>query len=383
MDSRETKNGVEINVFELVARLAKYWRFIGGTTVGAAVVSLVFCLLWPPTFVGETKILPPQQNSSTIATQLLNQLGGFASLAPAALGVNNQNDLYIGIIRSRTVFDKIIDRFGLMKLYDVEYREDARKELDDVLTARSGKDGMIDITVEDGDPQRAADMANAFVDELVAVTRGLAITEAAQRRLFFEEQLRDTKTALAKAENGMKAFQEKTGALQIDEQARAVIQGIGALKAQIAAKEVEYKVAQTYTTSQNPDLQRIAMELNGLRGELGKLEQKGGAAYDPLMPTRRMPSVGLEYLRKLRDVKYYETLYELLAKQYEMAKLDEGRDAVVIQVVDKAVRPGKKAKPKTANIVALCTTAAFLFSFFVSVYLERHRIVIKSIGAGK
>ena len=302
-------------------------------------------------------------------------MGGFASLASSAVGIKNPNEMYIGFLRSRTVYDKIIDRFGLMKLYDAKYREDARKDLAEALAARSGNDGMLVVSVEDPDPKRAADMANAFVEEMIGVSRGLALTEAAQRRLFFEEQLKDVKLALASAEEGIKGFQEKTGALKIDDQARAVIQGIGNLRAQIAAREVQYKVAQTFATPQNPDLQRIEEELRGLKAELNKLEQKGGNSPDPLMPTGRMPSVGMEYLRKLRDVKYNETLYELLAKQYEMAKLDEARDAAVIQIIDKAVQPERKVKPKKAIIVALSTLTAFLLSILLAFFIERRKIV--------
>ena len=375
MDEIENKDDIEINIPELLAKLARHKKMIGGVTAGAAIVSLVVSLLMTPIFRAETKILPPHQNSSSIASQLLNQMGGFASLASSAVGIKNPNEMYIGFLRSRTVYDKIIDRFGLMKLYDAKYREDARKDLAEALAARSGNDGMLVVSVEDPDPKRAADMANAFVEEMIGVSRGLALTEAAQRRLFFEEQLKDVKLALASAEEGIKGFQEKTGALKIDDQARAVIQGIGNLRAQIAAREVQYKVAQTFATPQNPDLQRIEEELRGLKAELNKLEQKGGNSPDPLMPTGRMPSVGMEYLRKLRDVKYNETLYELLAKQYEMAKLDEARDAAVIQIIDKAVQPERKVKPKKAIIVALSTLTAFLLSILLAFFIERRKIV--------
>jgi uncharacterized protein involved in exopolysaccharide biosynthesis len=374
LDEIENKDDIEINIPELLAKLARHKKMIGGITAGAAVVSLVVSLLMTPIFRAETKILPPQQGSSSIATQLMNQLGGFANLASSAVGMKSSNEMFIGFLRSRTVYDKIIDRFGLMKLYDVKYREDARKRLADTLKATSGKDGMIVVSVEDRDPKMAADMANAFIEEMIGVSKGLALTEAAQRRLFFEEQLKDVKLALASAEEGIKGFQEKTGALKIDDQARAVIQGIGNLRAQIAAREVQYKVAQTFATPQNPDLQRIEEELRGLKSELNKLEQKGGNSPDPLMPTGRMPSVGMEYLRKLRDVKYNETLYELLAKQYEMAKLDEARDAVVIQIIDKAVQPERKVKPKKANIVTFSTFIAFLFSVVLTFFIERRKI---------
>ncbi len=371
MDEIKNKDDIEIKIPELLAKLARHKKMMGGVTTGAAIVSLVISLLMTPIFRAETKILPPQQGSSNIATQLLNQLGGYANLASSAAGLKSQNEMYIGILRSRTVYDKIIDRFGLMKLYDVKYREDARKDLAKALAAKSGKDGMIVVSVEDWDPKRAADMANAFVEEMIGVSKGLALTEAAQRRLFFEEQLKDVKLSLARAEEGIKGFQERTGALKIDDQAKAVIQGIGNLRAQIAAREVQYKVAQTFATPQNPDLQRIEEELRGLKVELNKLEQRGGNSPDPLMPTGRMPSVGMEYLRKLRDVKYNETLYELLAKQYEMAKLDEARDAAVVQIIDKAVQPERKVKPKRTLIVSVFTIIGFIFSVFLSFYIER------------
>lgn len=370
----KSRNNDEINVSELLAALVKRKKIIGGITAGAAVVSVVISLLMTPIFRAETKILPPQQGSSSVAMQLLNQMGGLANLSASSLGMKSQNDMYIGFLRSRTVFDRIIDRFGLMKLYEVKYREDARNALANALTTKNGKDGMIVVAVEDRDPRRAADLANAFVEEMIGISKGLALTEAAQRRLFFEEQLNDVRVALAKAEEGIRGFQEKTGVLKIDDQARAVIQGIGTLRAQIAAKEVQYKVAQTYATPQNPDLQRIEEELRGLKIELTKLEQKGGNGHDPLMPTGRMPSVGMEYIRRFRDVKYNETLYQLLAKQYEMAKLDEARDAKVIQIIDKAVQPERKVKPKRAIIVIMSTVTGFLLSVFLILYLDHRRI---------
>jgi uncharacterized protein involved in exopolysaccharide biosynthesis len=375
VEANVTNAGNYVNLTELIATLARNKKLIGGITAAAAVVSLAVSLFLPSIFRAESKILPPQQSSSSgIALQLLNQMGGFANLAAGSLGMKNQNEMYIGFLRSRTVYDRIIDRFGLMKVYDAKYREDARRDLDEALTAKSGKDGMIVVSVEDRDPKRAADMANAFVEEMIGVSRGLALTEAAQRRLFFEEQMKDVKLALARAEEGIKGFQEKTGALKIDDQAKVVIQGIGSLRAQIAAREVQYKVAQSFATPQNPDLQKIEEELRGLKAELNKLEQRGGNSYDPLMPTGRMPSVGMEYLRKLRDVKYNETLYALLAKQYEMAKLDEARDSAVVQVVDRAVQPERKVKPKRALIVALSVFTGFLFSAFAAFYRERKKI---------
>jgi uncharacterized protein involved in exopolysaccharide biosynthesis len=276
------------------------------------------------------------------------------------------------MLESRTIADRIIDRFNLMELYKAEYREDARKQLfEDVLEAETDKDtDIITIDVEDKDPKRAADMANAFVEELKNLTKGLAVTEAAQRRLFFEEQLKDIKMALVKAEEEMQGFQEKTGALQVDAQTKAIIEGIAMLRAQIAAKEVQLRVMRTYATAQNPDFQRAEDELNGLKAELGKLEAKGGSGHDSLIPTGRIPEIGTEYIRKLRDLKFNETLYELLAKQFEAAKLDEAKEAAVIQVIDKAIPPEKRAKPKRTLMVLIATFTGFFLSIFVAFFTE-------------
>jgi uncharacterized protein involved in exopolysaccharide biosynthesis len=362
----------EINLLDYLIVLLKRKKLIISITLGAAAIAAIIVFIMTPIYMAETRILPPQTGSSSIAVSMLSQMTGVPEIASTALGLKTPGDLYVGMLKSRTVADRIIERFNLIKLYDSEYPEDAREQLlEDVLKAEIDKDsGIINIGVEDKDPKRAADMANAFVEELKNLTKGLAVTEASQRRLFFEEQLKDTKMALVKSEEEMQGFQEKTGALQVDAQTKAVIEGIAMLRAQIAAKEVQLKVMRTYSTAQNPDFQRAEDELNGLKAELGKLEAKGGSGHDPLIPTGRMPEVGTEYARRLRDLKFYEDLYELLTKQYEAAKLDEAKDAAVIQVIDKAIPPEKRAKPKRTLMVLIATFAGFFLSIFIAFFAE-------------
>jgi capsule polysaccharide export protein KpsE/RkpR len=273
--------------------------------------------------------------------------------------------------KSRTVLDRMVDRFNLMKLYEGKYREDARKKLVESLKVQEDrKSGIISLTVEDRDPKRAADMANAFVEELKSFMGGFAISEAGQRRMFFEDQIRDTKESLSRAEEEVKGFQQRTGAFQIDAQTNAIIGGIANLRAKISAKEVEAKVLRSFATAQNPDLQRIEEEVRALRVELEKVESGKGRGFDPLMSSERVPATGMEYLRKLRQLKYNETLYELLVKQFELAKLDEARDAVVIQVIDRAVPPERKSRPRRAQIVLLATITMLFLSVFIVLLLE-------------
>ena len=375
MEERQIQQEDEINLFDYLIVLLKRKRLIMGITFGAAIITAIISLIMPPIYRAETKILPPQQGSS-MATQFLSQLGSAAGLiggaVGGAVGIKTPNDLYIGLLKSRPVLDGVIDRFKLMELYKTKSRENARRGLADTLKARDDKkSGIITIGVEDKDPKRAADMANAFVEELKNMNKGLAVTEAGQRRLFFEEQLKDTKEALIKAEDSMEGFQERTGAIKIDEQAKAVIEGIANLRAQIAAKEVGLKVMRTYATPQNPDIQRAEEELRGMREQLGRLETRsGGHNPDPLMPTGRIPGVGTEYIRKLREFKYQEALYEILLKQYEAARLDEARDAALIQVIEKAIPPEKRVKPKRKQMVMIATFSGLFFSVFAAFFME-------------
>lgn len=370
----EWDDEIQINLIDLLIVLAKRKRLIIGITMGVAICTAIISLIMSPVYMATTKILPRQKSSdsSDLAShlQMLDQAGVISILSGGALGIKTSNDLYIALLNSRPVLDRIIDMFDLMKLYNSKSRDEVRRSLKDKIMAQDDKkSGIITVNIEDKDPKRAADMANAFIEELRVMNKGLSVTEAAQRRLFFEEQLKDEKDSLSKAEEAMKSFQEKTGVVKIDTQATAVIENISHLKAQIAAKEVQIKVMRTYLTSQNPDIQRAEEELKGTVEQLGRLESKNedGSA---LVPTGNIPSASTEYVRRMRDLKFNETLYGLLLNQYEAAKLDEARDATVIQVIEKAVPPEKKVKPKRMQMVILTMIASLFVSIFAAFFIE-------------
>jgi len=275
------------------------------------------------------------------------------------------------MVKSRTVADNIINRFDLQKLYEQDTMVETRNALANNTTVLAGKDGLITIEFEDKDPARAAAVANAYVEELDKLTQVLAVTEAAQRRLFFERQLRQAKKDLSEAEVALQKTQEETGLIKLDDQGRALIEAVAVLRGQISAKEVELRAMRTYTTETNPDYVRTQQQLAGLRTELAKLERAQASGQSGIMlSTGKVPEAGLEYLRKFRDVKYQETIFELLAKQFEAAKLDEAKEAAIIQVVDKAVAPDRKSKPKRALIVILATLSAGLISLLWVFVLE-------------
>lgn len=343
----------EISLLDLAIVLAKHKKLILGLPFIAAIVAAAISLLVPNIYTGVTSILPPQQSQSTAAA-MLNQLGALAGVAGQTLGIKNPNDLYVGMLKSRTIADNLIARFNLRKLYDKNTADEARKALEKNSRISSGRDGLITIEFEDEDPKRAATLANAYVEELYKLTQTLAVTEASQRRLFFEKQLKLAKDNLATAEVALRQTQETTGLIKLDDQGRAIIESVARMRAEIAAKEVQLGAMRTFATENNPDYIMLSQQLGGLRAQLTKLEKANNTGQgDIFVPTGKVPAVGLEYVRKMRDVKYHEVLFELLAKQYEIAKADEARDASIIQVLDKAVEPERKSKPKRSLIVIL------------------------------
>ncbi|OGW31696.1 MAG: hypothetical protein A2X54_09555 [Nitrospirae bacterium GWF2_44_13] len=359
----------EINLLDYLVVIFKKKRLIAIITFGAAVITTIISFIIPSIYKAETKILPPQTIAST---QFMVQGGPLITNILGGGGIKTQNDLYIELLKSRTVLDRVIDRFDLMKLYKSKYRDHARHILLDSLKAHEDrKSGIITIGFEDKDPQKAAEIANALVEELRHFNKNIAVTEASQRRLFFEEQLKLAKEGLFNAEESLKGFQEKTGVIKLDTQAAMVVEGIAQLRAQVAAKEVQLKVMKTYATPQNPDIQRIEEEIRGLMDQIGRLEAKSGSRNSAaVISTGRISSLGTEYIRKMREFKYNETLYELLLKQYTSAKLDESRDATLIQIIEKAIPPEKRVKPKRRQMVMLATFVGFFLSVFAAFFME-------------
>ncbi len=370
----------EISLLDLLIVLARRrWDLLAGTAAAAALAAIISFLL-PSRFTATTVILPPQQNTSS-AVALLGQLGSVNPLASLAgsLALKNPNDLQVAMLKSRTVEDAMIDRFNLMALYREKQKSDARKAFEKVVDIEDGiKDGLIRISVTDKDPRRAAEMANAYVEEYKKFSATIAVTEASQRRLFFEQQLVQAKEDLANAEEALKQTQQKTGLIQLDGQARAVIESVAQLRGQVAAKEVQIRAMHQFASEQNPDLQLAEQELAGLQSEVARMGAASGrSSGDFLMPKGSVPAAGLDYVRKLRDVKYNETIFELLAKQFEIAKIDEARQGSVVQLVDKAIPPDKKSSPKRLLIVACSSIAGFVLAIFWVLFSEALRLARK------
>jgi tyrosine-protein kinase Etk/Wzc len=334
------------DVIDLLIILAKHKKLI---LIVGAVLGLAIALAMPNVYKATTKLLPPQQSQSGAAA-LLSQLGGVGGSLAGVAGLKNPNDLYVGILKSRTISDKLVQRFELKKVYDEDGFEKTRSKLEENTLIASSKDGLISIDVEDRDPARSAQLANAYAQELLLLTKVLALTEASQRRLFFEQQLKLSKDNLAKAEVKFNSTMGTRGVISVDADSRAILETVGRMRAQIASKEIQLSSMQAFVTPNNIEYKRTQEELNSLRAELSKL-QNGRPSIESDAPTDARNQAGLENIQVLRDVKYYQMLYELLSKQYEVARLDEAKDASIIQVLDVALVPERKIKPRRALVI--------------------------------
>lgn len=373
----------EISLLDYLIVYARDRRFIlQMVAIGAAIATVVAFLL-PVRYEGSVVLLPPAQNTS-LGTTLLGQLssgslgslGSLASLAGGSIGLKNPADMYVALLKSRTVEDGMIERFGLMQEYHDKRMSDARKDLEHRTTILAGaKDGLIRLSVEDPNRDRAAELANGYVDEFRRLSASLAITEAARRRLFFSQQLDQAKTNLTAAESAMTQMQRSTGVLQMDSQARSLIESAAVLRAQVSAKQVQIEGMRSFATEDNPELVLAKQELAALQAQLAKV---AGSDSDPgsdiNLSKGRVTEAGMEYLSRYRDLKYQETVYELLAKEFEIAKLDEAREGSIVQVVDPAVSPDRKSFPPRMLIIVGATLFSFLAALLYLSLRQHFRI---------
>jgi tyrosine-protein kinase Etk/Wzc len=330
----------EVNLIDVLILLAKNKKLVLGLPVIFALMALAISFAIPPVYRASATILPPQQSQSGGAA-LLAQLSGAGGMVASATGIKNPNDLYIGMLQSRRVADVLLLKFALLNEYDTDSAEKARKKLAENTSISSGKDNMITITVEDQGKQRVAKMANQYVEELVKLTHTLAVTEAGQRRLFYERQLEQVKNNLAEAESHLKSALDTHGVINVDVESRGIVEIVSRLRAQISAKQIQLNALKAFITPNNADYKQAEEQLASLRGELEKLENGRGNDVGSAKSQE-----GLQNIKILRDIKYYQSLYEVLAKQYEVARLDEARDVPIVQVLDSAVEPERKAKPQ-------------------------------------
>ena len=347
----------EISLLDLLQTIFDNLRLliIGPLVVGLAALGISFSVT--PTFTATVKFLPPQQQQSAAASMLAS-LGGLGGLAGAAAGLKNPADQYLAFMKSNTVQDALIDRFKLQERYETKFKSDTRLALTASTRASSGKDGLITVEIDDKEPEFAAELANAHVDELQKLLARLAVTEAQQRRAFFEKQLDQVKAKFTAAEQALRATGVSSSVLKSNP--ASALAAVAGLKAQVTAQEVKVGAMRGYLAETAPDFKQAMSELANLRAQLAKQEKDEPA-----------DAAGQgDYVAKFREFKYQETLFELFARQFEMAKVDESREGAVIQVLDAAQPPERKSKPKKA-LIAIIATLATGFALLLFVFIRQ------------
>ncbi len=348
---------------DTILLLAASKRLIALGTFAAMLLGLVVVLATKPVYTATATLMPPQAPQSSLSS-MLGQLGGLASLGGAGSLLKNPSDLYVGILQSRTISDRAIEQFHLEERWHAHTMTAARKALDGHAQFEAAKNGLIQISVKDQDPKLASDLANFFVDGLYSVNSTLAVSEAGQRRLFFQRQIDEEKSALFAAEEDLKRTQQKTGLLTVTGQTELAVRNIAQSRAQISSLEVQLQGLLTFATNENPEVERVRSQLSTLRAQLARLEdsQKQALPGDTEISANQVPEGSLEYVRKLRNVKYHDTLFDLLSRQYEAARIDEAKSAPVLQVVDRSVPPDQKSGPPRLLILIGFTVAGFCIS---------------------
>jgi tyrosine-protein kinase Etk/Wzc len=344
----------EISLLDLLQVVMDNLRLLVLGPLVCGLVALAISFAITPTFTAKTQFLPPQQQQSAAASMLAS-LGSLGGLAGAATGIKSPADQYIAFMKSVSVQDTLIERFKLMEKYESKLKADARLALTGNVRIAYGKDGLISVEADDNDPKLAADLANAHVEELRNLLGRLAVTEAQQRRMFFEKQLHLTKENLAKADLALKSSGINSSVLKSSPS--SAVEAVARLKAGMSVQEVKLGSMRNYLTESAPEFKQALSELASLKAQLAKAEKEEPAAQS-----------ASDYVSRYREYKYQEAMFELFAKQFELAKVDESREGAVIQVLDVAEPPERKNKPKKAIISIISALAAgFALLLFVFV----------------
>lgn len=346
----DARSGEFRSVLPLLLVLARRRRLLIGVPLCCALVAITYSLLAAPIYTATARILPPQYNENTVMA-MQNQLGGESQVGNSALTLKNPTDLFIGILTSRTIADAVVKARNLRVYYGEDDPADAREKLADMTRVRASKDGIVSISVEDTDREMAAKISNAYVDQFYSFSRSLARQQAARRAEFYGGALESARQSLATADIELSRIEKLTGFTRLTGQDEAIVRSAAELHTQIAAREVQLKTMTSYATESNPDYRLIQLELANLRAELERLKKPSQPS--PAMPSSPFVGLGdapdalLAHARGKREVEYWENIVVLLGRFSELGKIDESRDMSLFQVLDRAIPPHDKSKPRT------------------------------------
>ena len=338
--------------------------------------TLAVSLMLPKIFESTATLLPQLESNTGLGMGLGALLGSSAAGSAAqSLGISlpgapaTPTDIFTAMLKSRIMADEVIRTFNLMERYEKKTMQETRLALENATRIVVSKEKVIKITVEDKDPQLAADIANFYVSNLDRLNQTLSVSKARENRKFIEQRLGETQATLVKVENALKEFQTQNRTVAIEAQSKAMIEATAMIQAQIMAQEVQLQVMGSYLSQDNPEVARVQSSINELRKQLQIMESgKGGKDRMPgdrLRPAiTSVPTLALEYGRLARDLKVQETLYALLISQYEQAKLTEARDTPTVQVLDPAVPAERKSRPKISLNLLIAGMLSLLIGIF-------------------
>lgn len=373
----EEEQEQELSLLDIFSTIWRRKWLIVFLTVLFFAVSLVRALLAPLTYRSECKIIPPQRSGGT-GGGFLAQLGGLADFIGIPTGITSSR-MMLGILRSNSVVDSIIDQFDMMEELSTDSRMKARTAVLGGLETQDNGNGIVSIAYISTSPDRAAEMANAFVVAMQRKMQELAITDAQQKRTFFENQLIQAQQELNEAENELIAYQQSKGVIAFESQTGAILSQINDLRKRIASKNVEISAMRSYARQDNPKLRVLRSELEAMNRELRKLEEEQQkvdrlgriTSGDLFASIGQVPELGIEYQRYMRSVKFATTKYEMMLRQYENAKFTEANDLSTIQILDPAAPPDEKYGPQRRRMVLLGTAAGFVIGIFWA-FLAEH-----------
>lgn len=374
----------EFAIIDAILVIAKHRWLIGTIVFGCMVLATLVSFLLPVKYTARATILPPGENQSITSAVLGSYMGSLSQLGTGnAVGMKDPNDMYVAILKSTTVAETICRAFDLMTVYKHATMADTIRELARHSRIVAGQDSIISVEVEDRDPKRAAAMVNRYFDELASLTTQFLHHNATQRRIFLQDELAKAKADLGRAESDFRRTQERTGLITVGDQAKAIIDSVTRLRADIAAKEVALQgMRSSFATPQNPDLVRLQGESEYMRDQLATMERKGQlGAGNVQVPTGKVPSAIQDYLENARQVKYFEVLVELISKQYELARLDEVNTISTVQLLDRATPPEKRSTPKRTLIVLLATLLS-IFAGIAAAYVREYLDGVATHPAG-
>lgn len=384
---KQTSHPFEINLYAYIEIIIQHRRMIGCIVGVIFVLSIAISLLLPKMYMATASILPSQNSDSNTSSLLAKSESLLDGIAGSLLRKQSPIALYVDILKSRSVADDLNDRFNLKDLYNVKYIEDVYTQLQKRASIGASRKGqVISVSVKDHDPQRAADMANAYVDALDKINRKLNITEGKRKRIFLEERLKEVANDLENAETALKIFQERYHLVSIEEQAKVSIESAAQIKGEIIAAQTELKVLRQFGTEKQIEAIMLKTKIKELSNQLSKIEEGGSDLYrtkdqsenEPgneqennfYIPFEKLPELSMQLMRLTREAKIQEKVFELLTAQFEIAQIEEVKDVNTIQILDVAVPPERKIGPKRLVIVVISTTVGFFMAVCIVLAFE-------------